>query len=60
MFKILPVKKEDFDKVYPLLTQIPSPMPLPKETWRNLFERKWEAQVEPLGYVLLKDSEIVG
>jgi len=60
VLKILPVTKEDFDKVYPLLTQIPSPMPLPKETWRNLFERKWEAQVEPLGYVLLKDSEIVG
>ena len=60
MFKILPVKKEDFDKVYPLLTQIPSPISIPREIWRNLFERKWDTQVEPLGYVLLKDSEIVG
>ncbi len=60
MFKILPVQKEDFDKVYSLLKHIPSPLTIPRETWRNLFERKWAAQVEPLGYVLLKDSEIVG
>lgn len=60
MFKILPVKKEDFNQVYPLLTQIPAPVTIPRETWQNLFERKWDAQVEPFGYVFLKDSEIVG
>lgn len=60
MFKVLPAKKEDFKRVYPLLTQIPSPIFIPKEAWGNLFERQWDCQAEPLGYVLMKDNEIVG
>ena len=60
MLKVLPVQKEDFDKVYPLLTQIPSPISIPKETWHNLFIPQWDGQVEPLGYVLMDENEIVG
>ncbi len=60
MLKVLPVKKENFDNIYPLLTQIPSPIPIPKETWRNLFNQQWDCQVEPFGYVLMDENEIVG
>ncbi len=60
MLKVLPAKKENFDKVYPLLIKIPSPISIPKETWRNLFNQQWDGQVEPLGYVLMKENEIVG
>lgn len=60
MLKVLPVKREDFEMVYPLLTQIPSPIAIAKETWRRLFDRQWDSQIEPLGYVLMKESEAVG
>ena len=60
MLKILTVTSNDFDKVYPLLTRIPSPIPISQETWRRLFSRQWDGQVEPLGYVLINEGEIVG
>ena len=60
MPKVRPVNKEDFDKVYPLFKHIPKPIPIKKETWRNLFNRQWNCQVEPLGYVLMEENEIVG
>lgn len=60
MFTVRPARQEDFDKVYPLLTQIPSPVPLAKGVWQNLFERQWPSQIDPLGYVLLKEDELIG
>jgi len=60
MLNVLPVKKENFNEVYPLFEQIPTPAPLAKERWRNLFNRQWDCQVEPLGYVLMNANEIAG
>jgi len=60
VIKVRAVTKDDFGKVYPLFNRIPAPMTIPEETWGKLFSRQWDDQVEPLGFVLAKDHDIVG
>lgn len=60
MLKVLPVIEKDFDRAYPLLQQIPTAVLVNKETWRRLFVKQWDCQIEPLGFVLTDGDETVG
>jgi len=60
MLAVVAASKDDFEKIYPLLKRIPSPRPVAKETWQRLLSRQWENQIEPFGYVLVDDTDVVG
>lgn len=59
MFAIRKATSEDFERVYPLLQSFAG-SPIPKATWRKIFETPWPTDEDFCGYVLQKDNETKG
>lgn len=59
MSEIRKARYEDFERVYPLLTQLRVPG-IEKEDWRQLFVNHWRCPEDFCGYLLIDRDEVVG
>ncbi|MBC8552745.1 MAG: hypothetical protein H8D23_24225 [Candidatus Brocadiales bacterium] len=59
MATIQKVSLQDFEKIYPLFSELPSNY-LTKEDWRQSFINHWHSTEDYCGYVLLDQDEVVG